>query len=220
MGSDKIIEAALKQVGAIRVKTWQELWEVPKTLVYQPLPQGNRFAVITFTGGQGVIAADAAEEAGLELAAFTPETTDYLSQVSPRLGGNPVDIGPVMSDSRSQSSANPFSVLEDAVPAVLADPNVDCLTITFFSGRQIIPMFPMIVEMLHGLTRDTPKTVNFWIYGTNSSAVEALVRELQACGLPAYYDLHMAVKALGCSAYYAGIRKKINSLNERKDGDK
>ncbi len=198
--SDRIVDAALRQAGALRVETWQELWEVPKTLVYQPLPAGNRFAVITFTGGQGVIAADAAEAAGLELARFSSGTLERLARISPRLDGNPVDIGPVMSDSRSQSSDNPFSVLEDTVPAVLEDGNVDCLTISFYSGKQIVSIHPMIVEMLDRLTRDTPKTVNLWIYGTSTSAMEDLARRLQACGLPAYFDLDMAVKSLGHAA--------------------
>jgi acetyltransferase len=47
MGVDAVCDAALRQVGAIRVDTWQEMWEVPKTLLLQPLPAGNRFAVVT-----------------------------------------------------------------------------------------------------------------------------------------------------------------------------
>ena len=92
---------------------------------------------------------------------------------------------------------------------MLADPNVDCLTISFFSGRQVVPMHPMIVEMLHRLTRDTPKTVNMWIYGTSTRTVEDLARRLQACGLPAYYDFDMAIKAHGYCAHYARVRQNF-----------
>jgi acetyltransferase len=213
-GKDPIYEAALQQVGAIRVKTWQELWEVPKTLFHQPLPKGNRFSVITFTGGQGVIAADAAAEAGLELATFSSETVRSLSQISPRLCRNPVDIGPVMSDSRSQSSANPFSALEQTIPVVLNDENVDCATITFYAGRQLASMYPAIVEMLEKSVQGVSKTVNVWIYGTSLSAMEELARRFQARGFPAAFDLDMAVKALGCAAYYS--RFKANLSRERK----
>ncbi len=208
MGNDRVVEAALRQAGALRVRTWEELWEIPKTLVFQPLPAGNRFAVITLTGGQGVIAADAAEDAGLRLAAFSPDTVRRLTRISPRLGGNPVDIGPVMSDSRSQSSDNPFSAVEETVPLVLDDENVDCLTISFYGGKQIVPMYPMIVEMLDRLARDTSKTVNIWIYGTSTSAMEELARRLQACGLPAYLDLDLAIRSLGASARVARWRTR------------
>jgi acetate---CoA ligase (ADP-forming) len=209
---DRIVESALRQAGAVRVRTWQELWEVPKTFFYQPLPAGNRFAVITFTGGQGVIAADAAADAGLELADFSPDTVRRLSRVSPRLGRNPVDIGPVMSDSRSQSSENPFAVLEQTVPAVLEDENVDCLTLSFYAGTQIVPLYPRIVEMLDRLTRGTSRTVNVWIYGTSTRAMEDLARRIQERRLPACFDLDMAVRALGYAARYARVRKRLEKL--------
>jgi len=209
MGSDQIYDAALRQVGAIRVNTWQELWEVPKTLLYQPLPTGNRFAVITFTGGQGVIAADAASAAGLAVTNFSPDTIRKLSMVFPRLGGNPVDIGPVMSDSRSQSSSNPFHSLEEIVPLVLGDDNVDCATITFSCGRQLIPLYPMVVDMFYRLTKAFSKTVNIWLYGTSLPAMLEMARQLQARGLPAYLDLDIAIKALGCAAYYSRTRSNL-----------
>jgi acetate---CoA ligase (ADP-forming) len=210
--SDRIVESALRQAGAVRVRTWQELWEVPKTFFYQPVPAGNRFAVITFTGGQGVIAADATTDAGLVLADFSPATVRRLSRVSPRLGRNPVDIGPVMSDSRSQSSENPFAVLEQTVPAVLEDENVDCLTVSFYAGTQIVPLYPRIVEMLDRITRGTSKTVNAWIYGTSTRAMEDLARRIQERRLPAFFDLDMAVRALGYAARYARVRKRLKKL--------
>lgn len=209
MGSDRIYDAALRQVGAIRVDTWQELWEVPKTLLYQPLPKGNRFAIVTFTGGQGVIAADAAEAAGLEVAKFSPSTVEKLVEVFPRLGGNPVDVGPAMSDSRSQSSSNPFSALEEAIGLTLNDENVDCATIVFSTGRQIVPAYPMVVDMLVRLTQDIPKTVNFWVYGTCIDAMHELSRQLQEQGLPAYLDLDMAIKSLGYAVCYSRVKSNL-----------
>lgn len=214
IGSDQVYDAALRQVGAIRVNTWQELWEVPKTLLYQPLPAGNRFAVITFTGGQGAIAADAASAAGLSVTNFSYATVRKLSKVFPKLGNNPVDIGPAMSDSRSQSSSNPFSALEKTIPLVLGDANVDCATITFSCGRQLIPLYPMVVDMLHRSTKDFSKTVNIWLYGTSLSAMQELARQLQAKGLPAYLDLDIAIKALGCAVYYSKVK---SSLQRRKN---
>lgn len=217
-GSDQICGAALRQVGAIRVETWQELWEVPKTLAYQPLPAGNRFAVITFTGGQGVIAADAATAAGLDVAEFSSATVRTLSRVSARLGSNPVDIGPAMSDSRSQSSSNPFFALEQAIPLVLDDVNVDCATITFSAGRQLVPMYPMIVEMLDRATQGASKTVNVWVYGTSMAAMLEFARQLHSRGLPAYFDLDMAIRALGCAVHYSKVKSSLGSAAGTRSG--
>ena len=209
MGNDQVYDAALKQVGAIRAETWQEMWEIPKTLVYQPLPKGNRFAIITFTGGQGVIAADAASRAGLEIADLTPETILKLKEVSPRLGGNPVDVGPAMSDSRSQSASNPFAALEQSIALTLNDPNVDCATITFSTGNQLVGIYPMIIDMIDNLVQAAQITVNVWIYGTSLPAMEELARQLHARRIPAYFDLDMAVKSLGAAAYYSRIKSDL-----------
>lgn len=209
-GSDRVYDAALKQAGAIRVDTWQELFEVPKTFFYQPLPAGNRFAVITLTGGQGVIAADAASAAGLTVASFSPETMGRMSELFPRLGGNPVDIGPAMSDSRSQAAANPFIVLEDSLSMVLDDSNVDCMTIVFCCGQQLVPLFPMVADMLHKVIAPRKKTVNLWLYGTNVPAMHEFSRQLQSRGLPAYLDLDVAIKSLGYAARYSSYRESLN----------
>ena len=210
MGVDSVYDAALTQVGAIRVDTWQEMWDVPKTRLFQPLPAGNRFAVVTITGGQGVIAADAAAAAGLEVVEFAADTVRRLVEVSPKLSGNPVDVGPVMSDSRSQSSSNPFSALEGALSVVLDDPNVDCATVAFSTGLQLAPLFPMVIDMLDGATRGRGKTVNVWIYGTSCAAMQELARRLQERGLPCYLDLDMAIKALGAAARYSRFRSGVS----------
>lgn len=206
LGSDHIYDAALRQVGAIRVNTWQELWEIPKMFEYQPLPVGTRFAVITITGGQGVIAADAAAASGLSVAEFSRDTVRRLSNVSPRLGSNPVDIGPVMSDSRSQSSSNPFSALDESLPIVLADPNVDCATIAFSCGKMMAPLFPTIVGMFTKAKQQVSKPINVWLYGTSLPAMQEMARQLQAKGIPAFSDLDIAIKALGAAAHYSAIR--------------
>lgn len=206
MGSDHVYDAALRQVGAIRVATWQEFWEVPKALLHEPLPRGRRFAVITITGGQGVIAADAALDAGLEMASFAPGTIEKLSTISPRLGDNPVDLGPAMSDSRSQSSDNPFAIIEQAASVVLEDADVDCATVTLCVGQQLIPLFPVLIDMLDGVVRRAAKAVNIWVYGTSLQAIDEAVRQLQARGIPAHCDLDVAIRSLGCAARYSAVR--------------
>ena len=111
-----------------------------------------------------------------------------------------------MSDSRSQSSTNPFSALEQTMPVVLRDENVDCMTITFYAGLQLVPMFPAIVDMIETSARGVSKPVNVWIYGTSLPAMEELVRGLHAREFPAYLDLDIAIKALGCAAAYSRIK--------------
>ena len=156
-----------------------------------------------------MIAADAAADAGLDVVKFSADTERKQSSLFPRLGSNPVDIGPVMSDSRSQSSSNPFYAMEQTIPMVLGDIGVDCATFTFCAGKQLMPMFPMVVNMIDEATRGISKTVNVWIYGTSYPAMYELARQLQARGLPAYLDLDMAIKSLGAAAHYSRFKSEV-----------
>ncbi len=92
-GSDLVSDAAFKQAGVIRVDEVGELIEVALVLLGQPLPRGNRAAVLTVGGGLGVIAADALKRHGLELPYLSPATIEKLnSKLSGRWSrGNPVD---------------------------------------------------------------------------------------------------------------------------------
>jgi acetyltransferase len=204
-GSDYIYESAFKQVGVIRVNTWQEFWEIPKVFVCQPLPRGNRVAIITHSGGAGVVAADMAIEAGLEIATFTANTTDKLRRRHPGLASNPVDLGPA-----SSLSADPLALEDELINTVLNDTNVDCAAIALYGGS----MTPMafILEMFDRLMHSVAKPVAIWIYGTKSNMMAELSHKLESIGLPTYSELDTAVKALGAAAYYSKI---ISGLDHR-----
>jgi acyl-CoA synthetase (NDP forming) len=93
-GSDVIYEAAFRQAGVIRVEDDDELCDVVTALLYQPLPQGNRIGILTIGGGLGVMAAEACEKEGLEIAPLAPSTMEKLNAcLPPRWShANPVDM--------------------------------------------------------------------------------------------------------------------------------
>ena len=93
-GSEKSIRAAFKQSGIIRAETVSELFDYALAFACQPVPQGTRLAVLTNSGGPGIMAADAIERNGLRLASFTKETQDKLRSSLPSIASvyNPVDI--------------------------------------------------------------------------------------------------------------------------------
>ncbi|ODU57138.1 MAG: GNAT family N-acetyltransferase [Comamonadaceae bacterium SCN 68-20] len=67
VGSDDVFDAALRRAGAVRVHSFVELFSATKCLASRYRPVGRRLAVITNGGGPGVLAADAANDIGLEL---------------------------------------------------------------------------------------------------------------------------------------------------------
>jgi acetyltransferase len=200
--SDRIYDNAIKQVGAIRVNTWQEYWDIPKVFAYQPLPKGNRIAVVSHSGGAGVVAADAAAEAGLVMANFSKATLEKLAGMFYRLARNPIDLGPALSVSDA-----PFSLQEEVIAGVLNDDNVDCATIVLYGG--VMSPVQFVVDMFDRLKPLISKPVTIWIYGTNLSLMEELSRQLEERGLPTYTDLETAVKALGALVYYSKFRSSL-----------
>ena len=87
--------ALLRQTGVIRVPTLAALLSTTRLLVHQPLPRGRRVAVLGNAGGSLAIAADAALDAGLEVAVLADATVAQLATLVDRVvaGGNPVDLG-------------------------------------------------------------------------------------------------------------------------------
>jgi acyl-CoA synthetase (NDP forming) len=199
-GDDQVHENAFRQAGVIRLRTWREFWDIPKALSLQPLPKGNRIAIVTATGGAGVMLSDAAAEFGLVPATFAAATRSQLGKLSPRLGNNPVDVGPMMSVREF-----PFSVYEDVVPAILSDPNVDCLTAVCHLGPPILKVFVGLAPLISRIG----KPVTILGYGIDLPEMQESVRQMESMGLPTYLDLETSVKALGVSAAYSRIRARM-----------
>ena len=122
-GSDGAVEALFWQAGVLRARTLEELLDTAVLLSSQPLPRGNRVAVLTNAGGLGILCADACDGAGLELPELAAETQAALRGFVPVEASvtNPVDLlGSATAD-----------VYEAALPALLADPGIDAVIVLF-----------------------------------------------------------------------------------------
>ncbi|MEO8407027.1 MAG: bifunctional acetate--CoA ligase family protein/GNAT family N-acetyltransferase [Oxalobacteraceae bacterium] len=82
VGSDEVFDAALRRAGAVRVRTFAQLFSAAKCLASRYLPVGRRLAVITNGGGPGVLAADWASDLGLTLGVLAP---NFASTLQPQL---------------------------------------------------------------------------------------------------------------------------------------
>ncbi|QWD59523.1 bifunctional acetate--CoA ligase family protein/GNAT family N-acetyltransferase [Polynucleobacter sp. MWH-UH35A] len=78
VGSDAVFDAAIRRAGAVRVKSFVDLFSAAKCLASSYRPVGNRLAIITNGGGPGVLAADRVSENNLELAKLSTESNDKL----------------------------------------------------------------------------------------------------------------------------------------------
>lgn len=92
--TDIVYDAAFRRAGMLRVSTLRDLFGAAETLASGIRIDGNRLAILTNGGGLGVLAADALELGGGELAELSPDTVASLGDVLPASWshGNPVDI--------------------------------------------------------------------------------------------------------------------------------
>jgi acyl-CoA synthetase (NDP forming) len=101
----------------------EELFDVTRLLSQQPVPAGRRVTILTNAGGPGILAADACEAQGLEVAALSAETTTALRRILPAAASaaNPVDM-------IASATADQY---EQALTTLLADEAVDSAIVIF-----------------------------------------------------------------------------------------
>lgn len=116
-GSAEAYDAAFEHSGVLRANTMEELFDWARALAWQPLPKGNRVAVLTNAGGPAILAVDFLEKSGLQLAPLTEETKKYLHPRLPAAASvnNPVDV-------LAGSGPATYAV---ALDTLMSDPTVD-----------------------------------------------------------------------------------------------
>ena len=93
MGSDEIYDALLKQSGAIRVDTMEELFDYATAFSKQPLPMNGDLVIVSNAGGPAIISTDVCSKLGIKMAKIE-EIRKKIDAVIPPWGSsrNPVDI--------------------------------------------------------------------------------------------------------------------------------
>jgi acetyltransferase len=187
-GVHAAFRAACKQAGALEVESVQALFDAALALAYQPLPAGNRIAIVTNAGGPAALAADTLESAGLQLARTSLEAQHALR---PILAPDAQLAGPV--DLLGGADEHGYRA---AMDAVLADPNCDGVLAVLVPQVLVNPV--AVVEAF-GAAADaqtgTRKPVVACLMGDLSlHEASAAAHRLQ---LPAYTFPEDAVRAFG-----------------------
>jgi acetyl coenzyme A synthetase (ADP forming)-like protein len=92
--SDVTVDALFDQAGVIRTDTLHELFGVGALLSAQPVPRGDRVAILTNAGGPGIMCADACQAYGVEVAELAADVQAQLAEFLPPAASlrNPVDM--------------------------------------------------------------------------------------------------------------------------------
>jgi acetate---CoA ligase (ADP-forming) subunit alpha len=216
-GPDRLYDGMFKQAGIIRATSIEELFDFCTVLGTQPVPAGNRIAVLTHSGGPGAAAADTAERTGLKLAEFSRATVDAVTEIVPHTASvrNPVDL---------TFNRNPMDYTETIPRILLDDPHVDGLFIyvlmPFLRVAQSLEALgnaPEQADMmarefvtanvraLQGLAAQYGKPV---VGGSFCTRKELIIRMLQDAEFPVLPSPERAVKALAALVTYARMRQR------------
>ncbi|MBW8716579.1 MAG: acetate--CoA ligase family protein [Variovorax paradoxus] len=151
-GSDAVFDAVLRQGGALRVPSIELLLEVGHALsVAGParVPGGHRVAVLTASGGFGVLLADAASAQGLALPKLAAQTQARIVAAVPFAApSNPVDM-------TAQVSSRP-EVLAQMLDAVARDDSCDALILQSANAFHVPRLRDVFLEALAQVRKDHP----------------------------------------------------------------
>lgn len=191
-GTDIAYEAAFKRAGVIRADTFESLFDFATAFAMQPLPEGNRVAIITNAGGPGTMAADAVERAGMSMASIDPEIAEALRAKLPAAArvGNPIDLLEDASPAR-------YAL---AIEAIEADPSVDAL-IVILTPQAVT----QAIETAQAIAASSKGKPVFSVFMGGGDIYPGR-QELALANLPNYPSPERAVSALKAMLEYAAWR--------------
>jgi acetate---CoA ligase (ADP-forming) len=123
---------AFREGGFVEIREVYDLIDAARVFRARKRPRGNRVAIVTTSGGAGVLISDACEDANLVLPQMTAPTLAALQPVLPDFAStaNPIDVTAAIAQKEPEFSA--------ATQAVLDDPNVDMLILRSYPGRDAL----------------------------------------------------------------------------------
>jgi len=195
-GSDKAYEAGLDQAGVIRAESVDELFDSAGILGSQPLPDTDSVAIVTNAGGPGVMATDAVGDADLEMASFTRETTDALAESMPDEANihNPVDV-------IGDADVDRF---REALEITVADDNVGAALVLAAPTATID--FADLADAIEAVSEEMDAPVAACLMGGDRTREPK--QQLQARGIPCYFDPARGIESLATLAEYRDIKAR------------
>ena len=193
--SDITVDALFQQAGVVRTDSLAELFDAALLLGSQPLPPGNRVAIVTNAGGPAILCADACEAGGLmvpklpeavskELAAFLPAASST---------GNPVDM----------LAAATGDDYRHVINTLGACPDIDAVIVIF--TPPLVTKASEVVRAIHRAARDLPRKIPVLSVFMSRSSAPRLIR-LGASAIPHYPFPEDAAHALSLAARYSTWR--------------
>ncbi len=188
-GEDRVYDAIFRETAVIRVYSVEELLDVGLMLggVETPkLPEGPGVGIVTFGGGNGVLATDQCAQSGLATPPLSPRSVERLRQllVPVASAANPMDLTP-----QTALQAERLALLSEALDVVAAEPEIHAL---FFIVSSLGARAVEIADVISGYYGRAPKPVCVnWV-----DAPKGTSERLAAKGIYAFPEHARGARAL------------------------
>jgi acyl-CoA synthetase (NDP forming) len=206
-GGNVLYETVFRQVGMIEIEDLQDLIDCCRAFLRGKRPAGNRVAVVSASGGAGVVLADRCAQSGLVLPSFDERTVKRMREVLPSYSSvaNPVD--PTAS---VFSGASGNAKLRHVLQALIDDANVDSIVVSNSSLHGAVGV--KTAQEIIDLDRATDKPIFVSWSAREALAAEAF-RMLEAADIPFYRTPVRCGKALGALTRFTQVRRKHIEAN-------
>ncbi|MBW2650073.1 MAG: CoA-binding protein [Deltaproteobacteria bacterium] len=187
-GNYTIMKHAFKQSGIIPAYDFNELMDILRGFSKTGHSKNNGgTAIISFSGGGGIVTADFLHDFDLPLASLSGETLKSIKEVFPAWmdPSNPVDIWPAVEKNGVET------VYTKVVDAVMHDRGVDSLIVHAFSGICDSSVFRPLAR----LKEELGKPVIAWLVGVGEP-YHAFKRDLEDMGIPVFEEMGRGVRFL------------------------
>ncbi|HEU5446740.1 MAG TPA: acetate--CoA ligase family protein [Nitrososphaeraceae archaeon] len=196
-GSFAVISGAFEQTGIISVDSYEELTSALKALTWQPVPKGNKIAMVTNGAGPIIAAIDNFERLNLELAQLSDQTMKSFKEHYPAtyVIGNPCDV-------TGSASADDYRF---AIQSFLDDPNVDIIMPWFVF--QDDPLEEKIVDILADFQKQKKKPILVGAMG--GPFTEKISKKIEGFNIPVYQSVITWITAAGSLAKWHRVKESL-----------
>jgi len=202
-GEMALYKAAFHQAGIIQVDDIQDVIDYSLAFQCGKLPAGNRVAIITISGGAGILMTDECVARGMQVPPLAAATTDKLRDIVPSFGSlvNPIDVtAAIFSD---------LSMIGRTLNAVLDDPNVD--SIAMINASLMGDLAASVAREIVAVAKHSRKPI-FLAWSARDSVAPEAYAMLDAEKIPHYKSPVRCGRALSALSWYAEALRRAEAL--------
>ncbi len=202
-GAMALYKAAFRQGGIMQVDDIDDVVDYSRAFQCGKLPKGNRVAIITISGGAGILMTDECVNRGMRVPQLSAATTEKLRAIVPSFGSliNPVDVtAAIFSD---------LTMISRTLHAVLDDPNVD--SIGMINASLMGDLAASVAREIAAVAKHTDKPI-FLTWSARDSVAQEAYAMLAEEKIPHYKSPVRCGRALAALSWYAEALRREDAM--------